>query len=110
MPRKFPSGMAVPGKANRHIMSQQDIDDVQQAFAKGAADAQSIGCDAIEIHGAHGYLIDQFFWEGTNQRKDHYGSIQTEADLPLRYFCGAQRGRRRLSYYFSLVAMEGSGL
>jgi 2,4-dienoyl-CoA reductase-like NADH-dependent reductase (Old Yellow Enzyme family) len=29
--------------------------------------------DCLEIHGAHGYLIDQFFWEGTNTRTDEYG-------------------------------------
>ncbi len=54
-------------------MTKQDIDDVIKAFADGAADAQRLGFDAVEIHGAHGYLIDQFFWEGTNQRDDEYG-------------------------------------
>jgi 2,4-dienoyl-CoA reductase-like NADH-dependent reductase (Old Yellow Enzyme family) len=68
-----PSGMNVPGKVNRDVMSQQDIADVVAAFAKGAADAKRIGCDAVEIHGAHGYLIDQFFWAGTNVREDEYG-------------------------------------
>jgi len=68
-----PSGMNVPGKVNRHIMTQQDIDDVVRAFAEAARDAQRLGFDAVELHGAHGYLIDQFFWEGTNQRTDGYG-------------------------------------
>ena len=70
----------MPGKVNRHIMTQEDIDDVVQAFAKGAADAQRLGFDAVELHGAHGYLIDQFFWEGTNQREDSYGgSLQNRS-------------------------------
>ena len=73
VPGYGPSGMNVPGKVNRHIMTQQDIDDVIAAFAQAAADAEAIGCDAIELHGAHGYLVDQFFWEGTNQREDQYG-------------------------------------
>jgi 2,4-dienoyl-CoA reductase-like NADH-dependent reductase (Old Yellow Enzyme family) len=68
-----PSGMNVPGKVNRHVMTQQDIDDVVRAFAEGARDARACGFDAVEIHGAHGYLLDQFFWEGTNQREDGYG-------------------------------------
>ena len=63
-----PSGMNVPGKVNRHIMTKQDIDDVIRAFVEGARDAKALGFDAVEIHGAHGYLLDQFFWEGTNQR------------------------------------------
>lgn len=73
VPGYGPSGMNVPGKVNRHVMTQQDIDDVVAAFAQAAADAKAIGCDAVELHGAHGYLIDQFFWEGTNQRTDGYG-------------------------------------
>jgi 2,4-dienoyl-CoA reductase-like NADH-dependent reductase (Old Yellow Enzyme family) len=73
VPGYTPSGMIVPGKVNRHVMSQQDIDDVVAAFARAAADARSCGFDAVELHGAHGYLIDQFFWEGTNQRTDAYG-------------------------------------
>ncbi|MGH1356645.1 MAG: NADH:flavin oxidoreductase [Thalassovita sp.] len=72
-PGHSPSGMARPGKVTGHAMTQADIDDVVAAFAKAAADAEQIGCDAIEIHGAHGYLIDQFFWDGTNQRDDSYG-------------------------------------
>ncbi|GAA6135196.1 NADH:flavin oxidoreductase [Oceaniserpentilla sp. 4NH20-0058] len=73
VPGFTPSGMFVAGKKNRYEMSAQDIQDVIQAFAQGAADAKAVGFDAIELHGAHGYLIDQFFWEGTNQREDEYG-------------------------------------
>lgn len=72
-PGHTPSGMNVPGKVNRHVMTQQDIDAVIAAYARGAADAQRLGFDAVELHGAHGYLIDQFFWEGTNIRDDRYG-------------------------------------
>lgn len=73
VPGYTPSGMNVPGKVNRHIMTQGDIDDVVAAFARGAADAKRLGFDAVELHGAHGYLIDQFFWAGTNARDDVYG-------------------------------------
>ncbi|UOA08101.1 NADH:flavin oxidoreductase [Methylobacter sp. S3L5C] len=54
-------------------MSQQDIDDVVTAYAQAAADAERLGFDGVEVHGAHGYLIDQFLWEKTNQRHDRYG-------------------------------------
>ncbi len=78
VPGYGPSGMNVPGKVNRQVMTQKDIDDVIGAFAQAAADAKETGFDAVELHGAHGYLIDQFFWEGTNQRNDHYaGSIES---------------------------------
>jgi 2,4-dienoyl-CoA reductase-like NADH-dependent reductase (Old Yellow Enzyme family) len=68
-----PSGMNVPGKVNRHVMTRDDIQDVIRAFAEGARDAKACGFDAVEIHGAHGYLLDQFLWQGTNQRDDEYG-------------------------------------
>jgi 2,4-dienoyl-CoA reductase-like NADH-dependent reductase (Old Yellow Enzyme family) len=54
-------------------MTQQEIDDVVRAYGEAAASAERLGFDGVEIHGAHGYLIDQFFWEGTNQRTDQYG-------------------------------------
>ncbi|MEL1245640.1 NADH:flavin oxidoreductase [Flavobacterium sp. DGU11] len=54
-------------------MSIEDIEATIKAFAHAALDAKNLGFDAFEIHGAHGYLIDQFFWEGTNHRTDEYG-------------------------------------
>jgi len=72
-PAYGPSGRTKDGEVIVKEMTQTDIDDVIAAFAKAAADAKSIGFDAIEIHGAHGYLIDQFFWEQSNTRDDRYG-------------------------------------
>lgn len=54
-------------------MTEQDIEEVIAAHVASALAAQRLGCDAIEIHGAHGYLIDQFFWTATNSRADRYG-------------------------------------
>jgi len=73
VPGYSPSGLVKPGKENGVAMSQDDINEVIEAFAQAAADAKAIGFDAVEVHGAHGYLIDQFFWDGTNQREDQYG-------------------------------------
>ncbi|MCT8986504.1 NADH:flavin oxidoreductase [Shewanella phaeophyticola] len=73
MPAYSPSGLYKPGAPNGVAMTQADIDEVVASFAQAALDAKNIGFDAIEVHGAHGYLVDQFFWEGTNQRDDKYG-------------------------------------
>lgn len=73
VPAHTPSGLLLPGREHGHAMTQTDIDAVVAAFAQAAADAQALGFDAVEVHGAHGYLIDQFFWEGTNRRSDAYG-------------------------------------
>lgn len=72
-PAHSPSGLFKPGKQNGHAMTAEDIRFTVQAFADSARAAKEIGFDGVEIHGAHGYLIDQFFWEGTNQRDDGYG-------------------------------------
>ena len=73
VPGYSPSGLFAPGKPNGKAMSKEDIDDVVTAFADAAQDAKALGFDGVEIHGAHGYLLDQFLWEGTNQRDDEYG-------------------------------------
>ncbi|MCH0561997.1 MULTISPECIES: NADH:flavin oxidoreductase [unclassified Streptomyces] len=73
-PAVGPSGLRLDGtEGTGRAMTQQDLDDVVDAFARAAADAERIGFDGVEIHGAHGYLIDQFLWSGTNRRTDAYG-------------------------------------
>ncbi len=54
-------------------MTLEDIENTIQTFANAAKSAKDLGFDALEIHGAHGYLIDQFFWEGMNHRTDDFG-------------------------------------
>lgn len=68
-----PSGLEAPGQPRGEAMSEEDIADTVAAFARAAADARALGFDVVELHGAHGYLIDQFFWQGTNLRNDRYG-------------------------------------
>lgn len=72
-PVESPSGLVAPGVPRGEIMSDNAIADTIAAFARAALDAQTLGFDTVEIHGAHGYLIDQFFWAGTNLRSDGYG-------------------------------------
>lgn len=73
-PAVGPSGLATEGaEVTGRAMTQQDLDDVIEAFAKAAAEAERIGFDGVELHGAHGYLLDQFLWSGTNRRTDAYG-------------------------------------
>lgn len=54
-------------------MTQQDIDIVIKEFAQGAKNAIEAGFDGVEIHGANGYLIDQFLRSNSNKRTDNYG-------------------------------------
>ncbi|MAT52380.1 MAG: 12-oxophytodienoate reductase [Porticoccaceae bacterium] len=54
-------------------MAESDIADIIEAYARSAANAKSVGFDGIAIHGAHGYLIDTFFWSETNRRTDRWG-------------------------------------
>lgn len=68
-----PSGLIEPGRAVAEPMSSAQIDQVIGAFANAAADAERLGFDGVEIHAAHGYLIDQFFWSATNRREDAFG-------------------------------------
>lgn len=72
-PVESPSGLFAPGKECGVAMGEADIADTVAAFARAAADAKRLGFDTLELHGAHGYLIDEFFWPGTNRRSDRYG-------------------------------------
>jgi 2,4-dienoyl-CoA reductase-like NADH-dependent reductase (Old Yellow Enzyme family) len=68
-----PSGMDLDGKPLGQPMTTAEIDAVISSFAEAAALAQQIGFDGVELHGAHGYLLDQFLWERTNKRSGAYG-------------------------------------
>ncbi|MEY9876556.1 2,4-dienoyl-CoA reductase-like NADH-dependent reductase (Old Yellow Enzyme family) [Streptacidiphilus sp. MAP12-33] len=73
-PAVGPSGLRIDGtEGTGNAMTQGDLDEVIGAFAQAAADAERIGFDGVELHGAHGYLVDQFLWAGTNRRTDAYG-------------------------------------
>jgi 2,4-dienoyl-CoA reductase-like NADH-dependent reductase (Old Yellow Enzyme family) len=79
LPSASPSGHPGPDKgffpagARGEPMSKAHIQRVIDGFARAASDARALGFDGIELHGAHGYIIDQFFWDGMNQRDDEYG-------------------------------------
>lgn len=68
-----PSGIAPPDGDVSKPLTESEIGDLIAAYAEGAANAQRLGFDGVELHGAHGYLIDQFFWGVTNRRTDRYG-------------------------------------
>ena len=68
-----PSGFSSPGKQLGEAMSDEDVQDAIDAFGRAAGAAKALGFDSVELHGAHGYLIDQFFWDGVNLRTDRWG-------------------------------------
>ncbi len=79
LPGYGPSAVLHPALADKEgmkppvAMTQRDIDDTVAAFAAAAGNAKRLGFDGVELHGAHSYIIDQFFWSTTNQRTDQYG-------------------------------------
>ncbi len=75
-PVMSPSGLKLDGTPIGDagpVAHQRDLDAVVQAFADAAAAAYRLGFDGVELHGAHGYLIDSFLWANTNRRTDAYG-------------------------------------
>lgn len=81
-PSDGPSGITLMGKKIGEEPSEAEVLDMAQAYADAAADAKQLGFDCIELHGAHAYLIDEFFWERTNQRTDRFGgSIEKRAEF-----------------------------
>jgi 2,4-dienoyl-CoA reductase-like NADH-dependent reductase (Old Yellow Enzyme family) len=89
-----PSAIAAPGHVSLlrpeksfvtpRALALDEIPAVVEAFRKGAENAKAAGFDGVEIHGANGYLLDQFLQDGTNHRTDQYGgSIENRARLHL---------------------------
>ena len=68
-----PSGRTHTGKQVQEAPSESDVADMIAAYGKAAGAAARLGFDSVEIHGAHGYLVDEFFWGVMNTREDKYG-------------------------------------
>jgi 2,4-dienoyl-CoA reductase-like NADH-dependent reductase (Old Yellow Enzyme family) len=65
-------------------LNKSEIPGIVEGFRKGAENAKIAGFDGVEIHGANGYLIDQFLQDGSNHRTDEYGgTIENRARLML---------------------------
>ena len=84
-----PAGIAREGG---QAMTLGEIEEVVAAFARAAGDAQRLGFDGIEIHAAHGFLIDQFLWPRTNRRADAYGQERTRFAAEIVAACRAAAG------------------
>jgi 2,4-dienoyl-CoA reductase-like NADH-dependent reductase (Old Yellow Enzyme family) len=89
-----PSAIAAEGHVNLlrpmrnfvvpRALETSELPGIVEAYRKGAENARLAGFDGVEIHGANGYLLDQFLQDGTNKRSDAYGgSLQNRLRLPL---------------------------
>jgi 2,4-dienoyl-CoA reductase-like NADH-dependent reductase (Old Yellow Enzyme family) len=60
-------------KSSRRVLSEKDIREIIVAFGRAASRAREAGCDGVQLHGAHGYLLSQFLSPAFNKRNDSYG-------------------------------------
>lgn len=82
-PTLSPSGLARMGYPVGRACTAAELDEIKRAFVEGAMIAQQCGFDGIELHGAHGYLLDTFLWGETNLREDGYGgSLEQRTRFP----------------------------
>ncbi|MDG6778135.1 alkene reductase [Thiomicrorhabdus sp. zzn3] len=98
-----------------HELTQEEISSIVEDFRRAAANAIAAGFDGIEVHGANGYLIDQFLRDGSNQRTDEYGGslanrarFLTEILTAVTNEIGSQRVGLRLSPLNSFNDMKDS--
>lgn len=71
--------------ATPRAMEAEDFRYVLESFRKGAENAKKAGFDGVQLHGANGYLVDQFLRDSANHRKDEYGgSIENRCRFPLQ--------------------------
>ena len=105
-PAFSPSGLIQGGRPNGRAMTHEDLAQLKLAYVRAAEHAQSLGADGVEVHSAHGYLLDQFLWAETNQRQDEYGgsSLAERARYSAEIVAAIRRAtgeRFVISYRFS---------
>ena len=72
-PTISPSGYVWHDRPNGRGAAEEDLDEILASFVRAAVTARNIGADGVELHGAHGFLLDQFAWHETNKRDDRWG-------------------------------------
>ncbi|WWC89858.1 uncharacterized protein L201_004786 [Kwoniella dendrophila CBS 6074] len=78
-----------PKETKLHVMTEEDITRTVSEYVHAAKSAIEAGFDGVEIHGANGYLIDQFLQSVSNQRTDSYGgSLENRFRFPLQVLNG----------------------
>jgi 2,4-dienoyl-CoA reductase-like NADH-dependent reductase (Old Yellow Enzyme family) len=78
-----PSGRDTLGARVGRALRTDELGALAVSYALAAGNAQVAGFDAVELHGAHGYLLDEFLWDKTNLRTDAYGgSIRARTRFP----------------------------
>lgn len=100
---------SVVGRRPVRAMTDRDIAEVIESFAVAAATAKDIGFDGVEIHGAHGYLLDQFFWSRTNRRGDGYNGGIAERVRFAAELVAAMRARVGPSFPIMLRFSQWKG-
>lgn len=84
-PSVSPSGVDYTGRQVGRALTAGELDTLVGSYVESAVLAEQLGFDGIELHGAHGYLLDQFFWATTNHRHDEYGgTLRRRAGFPAR--------------------------
>ena len=118
-----PSALPVDGEAfttrgrtklvTPRALETAELPGIVAQFGAAAENAKAAGFDGVELHGANGYLLDQFLRDGANRRSDAYGgSIENRARFPLEVtdavtsVWGPQRVGYKLSPYFSGYSMS----
>ena len=78
-PTLSPSGIRAPGRPQGRAATVEELAEIRDGFAHSALLAKQAGAAGVEVHACHGYLLDLFLWEGTNQRSDGYGGADITA-------------------------------
>jgi NADPH2 dehydrogenase len=80
-----PIPLSAPGSSQPRALTKDEIKEYVELFAQAARNAVDAGFDGVELHGANGYLLDQFTQDVSNQRDDEYGgSIENRIRFPLQ--------------------------
>jgi N-ethylmaleimide reductase len=120
-----PSALEVAGEAfttngrvkivTPRALELHELPGIVAQFQTAAENAKAAGFDGVELHGANGYLLDQFLRDGSNRRADAYGgSVRNRARFPLEVaeavigVWGSQRVGYKLSPYFAGYSMSDS--